>query len=40
MNIAPADADVFDPAAYVGQTHVIPPAAGTPGRRVGAAAGE
>jgi exonuclease III len=25
MNIAPADADVFDPAAYVGQTHFIPP---------------
>jgi exodeoxyribonuclease III len=25
MNIAPADADVFDPAAYVGQTHVTPP---------------
>ncbi len=24
MNIAPADADVFDPAAYVGQTHVTP----------------
>ncbi len=22
MNIAPTDADVFDPAAYVGQTHV------------------
>src|SRR5215831_5820632 len=26
MNIAPADADVFDPDAYVGQTHVTPPA--------------
>ncbi|MDN5572164.1 MAG: exodeoxyribonuclease III [Propionibacteriaceae bacterium] len=25
LNIAPADADVFDPAAYVGQTHVTPP---------------
>ena len=25
MNIAPADADVFDPEAYVGQTHVTPP---------------
>jgi len=25
INIAPADADVFDPAAYVGQTHVTPP---------------
>src|SRR3954470_20150064 len=25
MNIAPADADVFDPAAYVDQTHVTPP---------------
>jgi exodeoxyribonuclease III len=25
MNIAPADADVFDPAAYVGQTHVTRP---------------
>jgi exodeoxyribonuclease III len=25
MNIAPADSDVFDPAAYVGQTHVTPP---------------
>ena len=25
MNIAPADADVFDPAAYVGQTHVTDP---------------
>jgi exodeoxyribonuclease-3 len=24
MNIAPADADVFDPDAYVGQTHVTP----------------
>jgi exodeoxyribonuclease-3 len=24
MNIAPADADVFDPAAYVGHTHVTP----------------
>ena len=25
MNIAPADADVFDPDAYLGQTHVTPP---------------
>ena len=25
MNIAPTDADVFDPGAYVGQTHVTPP---------------
>jgi exodeoxyribonuclease III len=25
MNIAPADRDVFDPAAYVGQTHVTAP---------------
>jgi exodeoxyribonuclease III len=25
MNVAPADADVFDPAAYVGQTHVTAP---------------
>jgi exodeoxyribonuclease III len=25
MNIAPADADVFDPQAYVGQTHVTGP---------------
>ena len=25
MNIAPADADVFDPDAYAGQTHVTPP---------------
>jgi exodeoxyribonuclease-3 len=25
MNIAPADADVFDPAAYEGHTHVTPP---------------
>jgi exodeoxyribonuclease-3 len=25
MNIAPADADVFDPQAYVGQTHVTRP---------------
>jgi exodeoxyribonuclease-3 len=24
MNIAPTDADVFDPDAYVGQTHVTP----------------
>jgi exodeoxyribonuclease-3 len=24
MNIAPADIDVFDPDAYVGQTHVTP----------------
>jgi exodeoxyribonuclease III len=25
MNIAPADIDVFDPEAYIGQTHVTPP---------------
>ena len=25
MNIAPADADVFDPAAFAGRTHVTPP---------------
>ena len=25
FNIAPTDEDVFDPAAYVGQTHVTPP---------------
>jgi len=25
MNIAPADIDVFDPDAYLGQTHVTPP---------------
>jgi exodeoxyribonuclease-3 len=25
MNIAPTDEDVFDPAAYVGHTHVTPP---------------
>ena len=25
MNIAPADADVFDPQAYAGQTHVTAP---------------
>ena len=25
FNIAPTDADVFDPEAYVGQTHVTPP---------------
>jgi exodeoxyribonuclease III len=25
INIAPADADVFDPGAYVGHTHVTPP---------------
>ena len=25
MNIAPADIDVFDPTAYIGQTHVTPP---------------
>lgn len=25
MNIAPADADVFDPAAFAGSTHVTPP---------------
>ena len=25
MNIAPTDADVFDPAAYAGQTHVTAP---------------
>ena len=25
MNIAPADEDVFDPGAYIGQTHVTAP---------------
>ncbi len=25
VNIAPTDADVFDPDAYIGQTHVTPP---------------
>jgi exodeoxyribonuclease-3 len=25
MNIAPTDSDVFDPGAFVGQTHVTPP---------------
>jgi exodeoxyribonuclease-3 len=25
MNIAPSDEDVFDPEAYIGQTHVTPP---------------
>jgi exodeoxyribonuclease-3 len=25
MNIAPTDEDVFDPGAYVGQTHITPP---------------
>ena len=25
MNVAPADADVFDPDAFAGQTHVTPP---------------
>ncbi|MDP8927421.1 MAG: exodeoxyribonuclease III [Actinomycetota bacterium] len=25
MNVAPTDADVFDPDAYIGQTHVTPP---------------
>jgi exodeoxyribonuclease-3 len=25
VNIAPTDADVFDPVAYIGQTHVTPP---------------
>lgn len=25
LNVAPADADVFDPQAYVGETHVTPP---------------
>jgi exodeoxyribonuclease-3 len=25
MNIAPTDNDVFDPDAYIGQTHVTPP---------------
>jgi exodeoxyribonuclease III len=28
MNIAPADDDVFDPDAYVGETHVTPPERG------------
>ena len=25
MNVAPSDSDVFDPDAYIGQTHVTPP---------------
>jgi exodeoxyribonuclease-3 len=25
MNVAPTDSDVFDPDAYIGQTHVTPP---------------
>ena len=33
MNIAPADADVFDPDAYIGQTHVTAAGAGRAGRR-------
>ena len=28
LNIAPTDADVFDPDAYIGQTHVTPPERG------------
>jgi Endonuclease/Exonuclease/phosphatase family len=36
MNIAPTDDDVFDPEAYVGQTHVTPPRAGGPGGAPGA----
>jgi exodeoxyribonuclease III len=28
VNIAPTDADVFDPEAYIGQTHVTPPERG------------
>ncbi len=28
MNIAPTDEDVFDPEAYIGQTHVTPPERG------------
>ena len=38
MNIAPTDEDVFDPAAYVGHTHVTAPerdGAGASSRRVG-----
>lgn len=34
MNIAPADADVFDPAAYVGHTHVTVPERQALGRLV------
>jgi exodeoxyribonuclease III len=32
MNIAPADIDVFDPDAYVGQTHVTPAERGALGK--------
>jgi exodeoxyribonuclease III len=35
MNIAPTDDDVFDPAAYVGQTHVTPPERAALGRLLG-----
>jgi exodeoxyribonuclease-3 len=35
MNIAPSDADVFDPDAYVGQTHVTPPERAALGELVG-----
>jgi exodeoxyribonuclease-3 len=35
MNIAPTDADVFDPDAYVGQTHVTPPERAALGELVG-----
>ena len=38
MNIAPADIDVFDPEAYVGQTHVTPPERAALARAAGAAA--
>src|SRR4029450_12245013 len=33
MNIAPSDDDVFDPDAYVGQTHGTPRAGGARGQR-------
>ena len=36
MNIAPADEDVFDPAAYVGQTHVTARERAALGRATGA----
>ena len=35
MNIAPTDDDVFDPEAYIGQTHVTPPGARGAGRAAG-----
>ena len=36
MNIAPTDDDVFDPDAYVGQTHVTPPERAALARAAGA----